>query len=78
MRIFIVALATALLTVPAYPQAQMGAGAGKAADRAPPPPPPDERQKKKDEKAFNDAVSRIPPPDKKYDPWGVVRGNGNR
>jgi hypothetical protein len=76
MRIFVVALAIVMLAMPAH--AQMGAGAGKPADRAPPPPPPDERQKKKDEKAFNDAVSRIPAPDKKYDPWGVVRGNGNR
>ncbi len=77
MRIFIVALATALLTMPAHSQGQMGAGAGKPADRAA-PPTVDVEQKKKDEKAFKDAVGRIPAPDKKYDPWGVVRGSGNR
>ena len=78
MRIFVVALAIVMLAMPAHSQGSMGAGAGKPADRAPPPPPPDAQQKKKDEKAFNDAVNRIPAPDKKYDPWGVVRGSGNR
>jgi hypothetical protein len=76
MRFFIAVLAVALLAMPAY--AQMAAGAGKPSDRTPPPPPVDEAQKKKDEKAFKEGVSRIPTPEKKYDPWGVVRDGNNR
>jgi hypothetical protein len=75
MRIFIVALTTALLATPAVGQMT---GAGKPSERSAPPPPADKEQKKKDEKAFNDAVNRIPPAEKKYDPWGVVRDNGKR
>jgi len=78
MRIFIVALTTVLLVMPAAAQSQLGAGAGKPSERSAPPSPPDKEQKKKDEKAFNDAVGRIPPAEKKYDPWGVVRDNGKR
>ena len=60
----------------AHAQAMGGASAGRPSERSPAPPPPDAEKKKKDEKAFNDAVSRIPTPEKKYDPWGVVRDNG--
>jgi hypothetical protein len=77
MRILIIAVATALLTVPA--NSQMGginasSGAGRA--QRPEEPKADPAKKKADEKAFNDAVNRIPSPEKKYDPWGTVRQNG--
>jgi hypothetical protein len=34
---------------------------------------PVEDHPKVDEKAYKAALDRIPEPDKKYDPWGVVR-----
>ena len=78
MRIVIVAMALAVLTVPAA--AQMGGngginGANSAgrAGRPPEEPKVDPVKQKADEKAFKDGVSRIPPPDKKFDPWGTVR-----
>ena len=76
---FIVAVIMALLTIPANSQMSGGKGmspTGEPSGRS--PPPPDKEKQKKDEKAFNDAVSRIPLPDKKYDPWGTVRTGGNR
>jgi hypothetical protein len=78
MRVLIAAIATALLTVPAYSQAGgvgnsgQGGGRGHRAQA----PAVDPAKTKADEKAFNDAVSRIPSPEKKYDPWGVVRQSG--
>jgi hypothetical protein len=80
MRLFVAAISIALLTVPAYPQAGNGIGASQGAGRAA-APPKDEKvvdpvQKAKDEKAFKDAVNRIPVPEKKYDPWGTVRASG--
>ena len=80
MRILVVAIAMLALTVPAFSQNQnQGFGAaGKPAGRDP-PPLVDVEKKKKDEKAFNEGVGRIPPSEKKYDPWGAVRsGGGNR
>jgi hypothetical protein len=70
-------MATALLTVPAYSQVS-GINAAQGAGRVQRPQEPriDPAKKKADEKAFNDAVSRIPLPEKKYDPWGTVRQNG--
>jgi hypothetical protein len=75
MRIAIIAVATAFLTVPAYSQTGgiNSAGAGRAL--RPEEPKVDPAKKKADEKAFNDAVKRIPMPEKKYDPWGTVRQN---
>jgi len=80
MRILIIAVATTLLTVPAYSQfgginASEGAGRAQRVG-APEEPKVDPEKKKADEKAFNDAIKRIPPPEKKYDPWGTVRQNG--
>jgi hypothetical protein len=77
MRILIVAVATVLLTVPAYSQAG-GFNATQGAGRMPYPEEPkvDAEKKKADEKAFNDAIKRIPSAEKKYDPWGTVRQNG--
>jgi hypothetical protein len=79
MRIVAVAVATAVLTVPAYPQssginASQGAGMAQRVG-APEEPKVDPAKRKADEKAFNDAVNRIPSPQKKYDPWGAVRQN---
>jgi hypothetical protein len=52
------------------PQAQMGGGKRghksddtKAADKKP----------KVDDKAYQEALKRIPDPKEKYDPWGVAR-----
>jgi hypothetical protein len=78
MRILIVAVATALLTVPARSQsggiASGGAGLAQHVG-APQEPKVDPEKKKAVEKAFNDAINRIPAPQKKYDPWGTVRQN---
>lgn len=80
MRIVMVGLALALLTVPAFPQAGNGIGASQGAGRAAAPPKDtpteDPATKAKNERAFKDAVNRIPVPDKKYDPWGTVRETG--
>jgi hypothetical protein len=40
------------------------------------PPVEDKEKKKREEKEFNEATKRIPVPEKKYDPWGNVRGTG--
>jgi hypothetical protein len=77
MRILIIAVATVLFTAPAYSQAgglNTTQGAGRM--HHPEEPKVDPEKKKADEKAFNDAVKRIPSSEKKYDPWGTVRQNG--
>jgi hypothetical protein len=69
MRTLAMAVAVlALLAVPA--QAQVGGGKRghksddtKAADKKP----------KVDDKAYQEALKRIPDPQEKYDPWGVAR-----
>jgi hypothetical protein len=81
MRPFIVAILMAALTVPAY--SQVGGGGGGAGvsgaggvgrgGSARTAPPVDPAKKKAEDKAFNDAVKRIPLPEKKFDPWGEVR-----
>ena len=84
MRIFLIAALIAAFTMPAY--SQMGGlggagGGGKGGGGRSPPtdkPAVDPEKKKQDEKAFNDAVKRIPGPDKKYDPWGAVRETGSK
>ena len=82
MRIFLVATVVAAMITPAYAQyAPMGANSGKPNGAQPPRPQQatvDPEQKKRDDKAFNDAVKRIPGPDKKYDPWGTVRNAGDK
>jgi len=64
----IAAALLALLVLPA--EAQMGGGRhnrgddnAKAADKKP----------KVDEKAYKEALKRIPEPKEKYDPWGGAR-----
>jgi hypothetical protein len=76
----VIALSIPALAIPAYAQVggvKSSEGAGKVQQQSNEPPPAVVAAKKKeDEKAFNDAVKRIPLPDKKYDPWGGVRGAG--
>jgi hypothetical protein len=75
MRLLMVAMAAALLTVPAVPAySQMGGGSLSK----PMPKGQEEKknektpeQRKAEEKAYKDAVTRIP--DQKFDPWGKVR-----
>lgn len=76
MRAIVVAIAIALLTVPSFGQG-MGGGKGSGG-RAPPPEEKkvDPEKKKAEEKAFKDAIDRIPVSDKKFDPWGSVRQPG--
>lgn len=66
MRILVAALALVLLSVPAYSQGlagkQMRAAAHNKAEKKKP---------KADEKAYQDALSRLP--DKKRDPWAGAR-----
>jgi hypothetical protein len=74
MRLLMVAMAAALVAVPVVPAySQMGHSIAK-----PMPKGPEEKknektpqQKKAEEKAYNDAITRIP--DQKFDPWGKVR-----
>jgi hypothetical protein len=84
MRLFLIAALLAGLAMPAY--AQMGGigasqGAGRASASGPKETPEEAAQKKAEEKvrerAFNDAVKRIPAPAKKFDPWGTVRSTGD-
>jgi len=84
MRPFIIAILMAALTVPAYSQVGGGGSGGSGAGSvgrggsARTAPPVDPAKKKAEEKAFNDAVKRIPLPDKKFDPWGEVRETPKR
>ena len=67
------AMAAALLLVPAVPAYSQQAGP-KGGMQAPPKKNKDEKtleQKKAEEKAYKDAVGRIP--DQKFDPWRSVR-----
>jgi hypothetical protein len=72
MRLFMVAMAAALLTVPAVPaysQLKGGAPMPKAKEEKKDEKTPEQR--KAEEKAYKDAITRIP--DQKFDPWGKVR-----
>jgi hypothetical protein len=80
MRTFMAAALVAALTVPAYSQspggmggAGAGAGGGRGGGRQLSSATVDPEKKKAEDKAFNDAIKRIPLPDKKFDPWGQVR-----
>jgi hypothetical protein len=85
MRIFIAAMAIALLTIPgtipAHAQANgpggisAASGAGRA-NRPPEEPKVDPEKRKADEKAYKDGLKRVPDPDRKFDPWGTVRQGG--
>jgi hypothetical protein len=75
MRLIIGAIAAALLTVPAVPAySQQNGAIPKAPMQAPPKKEKDEKtpeQKKAEERAYKDAIGRIP--DQKFDPWRSVR-----
>jgi len=82
MRAFVIAAMIAAIAIPANAQTMNGIGAGQAAGRPGTGPTPQEtaaaaakkkEEQKANERAFSDAVKRIPTPDKKYDPWGNVR-----
>ena len=64
-RIAAIALVTTALTVPAFPQA--GRGLEKRED-----PKIDTEKKKAEDKAYGEALSRIPA-DKQFDPWAGAR-----
>jgi hypothetical protein len=67
-RIFaIVVLAATLLSAFVHAQGSGQKGSGGRSEY------PAEVHPKVDEKAYRAALDRIPEPDKKYDPWGVVR-----
>jgi hypothetical protein len=68
MRTLTMAVAVlALLAVPA--EAQMGGGKrGHKADDT-----KDDKKPKVDEKAYQDALKRIPDPKEKFDPWAVTK-----
>jgi hypothetical protein len=72
MRIFIVALTIASLTLPAYAQIGGGKGAAKGAGKATSDPNA-AKKKAAEEKAFNEALKNIPASNKPFDPWGGVR-----
>jgi hypothetical protein len=58
-----------LLTLPA--QAQMGGGMGKRGQGG--DTKSEDKTPKVDEKAYKDALKRIPEPKEKYDPWSGAR-----
>jgi hypothetical protein len=60
----VAAVILALLAAPAFAQHKGGGG---------PPKAPEDPTKKIDEKAYKNALERIPEPTEKYDPWGVAR-----
>jgi len=68
MRTFLVAVLVALLAAPACAQGMGGSKRhrGQAVKT-------EEKKPKVDEKGYNAALSRIPPPAKKYDPWDSKR-----
>lgn len=67
MKILAIAVAALALTVlPA--QAQMGGKRHQGGDHS-----TEQKKPKVDEKAYKDALERIPEPKEKYDPWGVAR-----
>jgi len=76
MRLIIAAMAVALLAVPAVPAYSQQAGPNSRGGGMQAPPKKDKEektpeQKKAEDKAYKDAVGRIP--DQKFDPWRSVR-----
>lgn len=67
-----VAVTVAMLALMILPvQAQMGGGGGGRRHQG-----DDKKSEQKpvvDEKAYKDALKRIPEPTTKYDPWGIAR-----
>ena len=76
MRIFIAAVVIAFLTAPVCAQGfGKGGGSGKPGQKTEAEVAEERKNKKIDDKAYNDAVARIPDktPAKKPDPWGNLR-----
>ena len=74
MRIFIAAMLIAFSTVCVYAQGAIGKGGGNSSQKSDAQLAEEKKNRKIDEKAYNDAISRIPDkPVKKTDPWGTVR-----
>jgi uncharacterized protein YecT (DUF1311 family) len=69
----VLAVIMALLAVLALPaQAQMGAGK-RGKRNSDDTNQADKKKAKADEKAYQDALKRIPEPKEKYDPWGMTK-----
>ena len=62
----VLAAIMSLLTLPAYAQAFKKGGVGA---------PAVESRPRVDEKAYKDALDRIPTPKQGYDPWGQARSS---
>jgi hypothetical protein len=72
MRIFLIAAAAlALVTAPAAAQEMMGGKRHQRADQK--ADPNKEARRKAAEKAYNDALAKIPEPKEPYDPWKIGR-----
>jgi hypothetical protein len=67
MKIFTLAMAAAMLTVPAMPAHAQAKRPKEETRKA------EEKKPVVDEKAYKAALERIPEPKEKYDPWGVAR-----
>ena len=67
MRTLLVAVTIALLATSAYAQGMRGSKRHGQGQRTEQPKP------KADDKGYNAALSRIPMPEKKYDPWQSKR-----
>jgi hypothetical protein len=63
------AVALALAATPAHAQARRPHDDGKKAE---------EKKPQIDEKAYNEALKRIPEPKEKYDPWSGARPSDNK
>lgn len=63
----VAAVALALAAVPAHAQMKRPHGDDKKAEQKKP---------EVDEKAYNEALKRIPEPKEKYDPWSGARPDG--
>ena len=75
MRILMAAMLIAFSTVSVCAQHGIGKGGGGKPEKSEAELAEERKNRKIDEKAFNDAMSRIPDktPVKKPDPWGNVR-----
>ena len=70
MRTLAIAVAVlALVAMPAY--AQMGGG--KRGHKTDDTTKTDDKKKKLDDKAYQEALKRIPDPKEKFDPWAVTK-----
>jgi hypothetical protein len=66
------AMAVAVLALVAMPaHAQMGGG--KRGHKTDDTTKTDDKKKKADDKAYQEALKRIPDPKEKYDPWAVTK-----